>query len=256
MRSLSRKNEKKIVAIIVEGPSDDEALGVLFSRLFDENEVYVIIMHGDISTDKNVSPGNIVSKIGNLLKKYAASTHYKASDFQQVIHIIDMDGVYIPDSAVIYDETHETPYYSETEIRTAKPENIIIRNQKKRGNIDRICSLGKVWNSIPYRAYYMSANLDHVLYGKLNSTDAEKERDALTFARAYRDDLDGFLTFISDSEFSVCDDFAASWKYIRTEKHSLERHSNLGLCFTEIRKKRKEAKEKKEQPMSETDEIS
>ncbi|MCD7834724.1 MAG: hypothetical protein LUH00_12175 [Lachnospiraceae bacterium] len=72
------------------------------------------IIHGDITTDKNISPGNIVSKIGDLLKKYAASTHYKASDFQLVIHIIDMDGAYIPDDAIVYDETHETPYYSET----------------------------------------------------------------------------------------------------------------------------------------------
>ena len=37
---------KKIVFIIVEGPSDDEALGVIFSRAFDKNAVYVEVMHG------------------------------------------------------------------------------------------------------------------------------------------------------------------------------------------------------------------
>ncbi|MCD7882213.1 MAG: hypothetical protein LUI87_00660 [Lachnospiraceae bacterium] len=246
---MPHKSKKKIVFIIVEGPSDDEALGVILSRLFDENEVYVEIMHGDITTDKNVSPGNIVSKIGDLVKKYASSTHYKVSDFQQVIHLIDMDGAYIPDDAVICDETQKTPYYSATEIRTAKRENIIIRNHKKRENIDRICFQGKIWNSIPYRAYYMSANLDHVLYDKLNSTEAEKEEDSLVFARTYKNRLDDFLVFISDSEFSVCDDFSASWKYIRTEKHSLERHSNLGLCFAEIREKRKETTEITEQAL-------
>jgi len=235
---LPRKSKKKIVFIIVEGPSDDEALGVILSRLFDENEVYVEITHGDITTDKTVSSGSIVSKIGDFVKKYASSTHYRASDFQQIIHLIDMDGAYIPDDAVICDKTRQNPYYSTTEIRTSKPENIILRNRKKRENIDRLCLQGKVWNSIPYRAYYMSANLDHVLYDKLNSTDTEKERDALAFARTYKNRMDDFLTFISDSEFSVCDDFNASWKYIRSEKHSLERHSNLGLCFTEIRERR------------------
>ena len=33
-------------------------------------------------------------------------------------------------------------------------------------------------NTMPYRAYYMSANLDHVLYDKLNSSDKDKENDA------------------------------------------------------------------------------
>ncbi|MCD8022504.1 MAG: hypothetical protein LUF30_05885 [Lachnospiraceae bacterium] len=186
------KTRRKILFVIVEGPSDDEALGVILSRLFDENEVYVEIMHGDITTDKNVSPGNIVSKVGNLVRQYASSTHYKVSDFQQVIHLIDMDGAYIPDDAIVCDETQKTPYYSATEIRTAKPGNIILRNQKKRENIDRICQLKKVWNSIPYQAYYMSANLDHVLYDKLNSTDTEKEKSALAFAKAYKDRLDNF----------------------------------------------------------------
>ena len=38
---------KKIVFVIVEGPSDDEALGAIFSRAFDKNAVYVEVMHGD-----------------------------------------------------------------------------------------------------------------------------------------------------------------------------------------------------------------
>ena len=34
------------------------------------------------------------------------------------------------------------------------------------------------------------------------------------------------------SDFSVIDDYASSWKFIAKELHSLERFSNLGLCFT------------------------
>ena len=32
---------KKIIYVIVEGPSDDEALGVILNRLYDKNAVYV-----------------------------------------------------------------------------------------------------------------------------------------------------------------------------------------------------------------------
>lgn len=238
---MARKRvERKIIFVIVEGPSDDEALGVIFSRLYDENEVYVEITHGDITSDRTVTSSNIVAKIGNLVKQYALATHYKVSDFQRVIHLIDMDGVYAPDEAIVLDESYGEVFYSISEIRTANPDGIKIRNKRKRANIERISSLGKIWGSIPYRAYYMSSNLDHVLYDKLNSTDEDKERDALAFARKYKNDLDGFLAFISDSDFSVCDDFNQSWKYIKTGKHSLERHTNLGLCFVGVRDKRNE----------------
>jgi hypothetical protein len=37
---------RKIVFLIVEGPSDDEALGVLLNQIYDKNTVYVHITHG------------------------------------------------------------------------------------------------------------------------------------------------------------------------------------------------------------------
>lgn len=83
--------------------------------------------------------------------------------------------------------------------------------------------------SIPYQAYYMFSNLDHVLYGKLNSSDTDKENDAYQFALKYKDDIDGFLTFISDSDFSKMDSYQASWGFIKKDLHSLERFTNLGM---------------------------
>ncbi len=222
---------KKIVFVIVEGPSDDAALGVILVRLYDKNAVHVEITHGDITSDRTVTPQNIAAKIGNMVRGYARSNHYKAADFQEVIHLIDMDGAYIPDEAIVLDAEREEPFYTTTGIWTARPEQMIKRNQRKRENIDRICSISKVWGAVPYRAYYLSSNLDHVLYDKLNSSDEEKERDAYVFAKKYRDQPNAFLTFISDSGFSVCGDYKKSWDFIKEEKHSLERHTNLGLCF-------------------------
>ena len=129
--------------------------------------------------------------------------------------------------------------YSLKEIQTARPEQVILRNQHKREKLDRISRLNKVWESVPYQAYYMSCNLDHVLYGKLNSTDAEKERDAYAFAKAYKDDVDGFLAFISDSDFARMEGYKESWDFIKKELHSLERFTNLGLCFSDIREERR-----------------
>lgn len=225
--------KRKIVFVIVEGPSDDEALGVILSKIYNKDSVYVHIMHGDITTQTRVTSSNIVAKVGNCVRQYAAQNHYKPVDFKEIIHIVDTDGVYIPDSAVIEDENAIKPIYSVTEIRTANPDKIINRNARKRENIERLKSTGQIWK-LPYRIYYMSSNLDHALYGKLNSTDEEKEEDAYQFAKKYRNDIPKFLEYIKESDFSVGPDYKKSWEYITEELHSLERHTNLGVCFDMI----------------------
>lgn len=104
MNHLARK---KIVLVIVEGASDDTALGVALNQVFDKDSVYIHIMHGDITTRKGVNSQNIISKIGDEVKGYAKSQHYKASDFKQIIHIVDTDATYIPDANIIEDTTLE-----------------------------------------------------------------------------------------------------------------------------------------------------
>lgn len=228
---------KKIVLVIVEGPSDDSALGVILNRLFDKNKVHIEIMYGDITTDMNNDPVDIAKALGEVVKRYADSMHFKQLHFQQVIHLIDMDGAYIPDDCVIENPDAEKPVYTLTNIQTAKRDLLLRRNKHKQSKIERICGMQKVWGSIPYRAYYMSSNLDHVLYGKLNSSDEDKENDAYAFAKRYKDDIDGFLKYISDSDFSRMEGYKESWAFIKKECHSLERYTNLGLCFADMHRK-------------------
>ena len=52
---------KKIVFVIVEGPSDDDAIGYFLDKLFDKNTVYVQVMHCDITTQNGVNSKNIHS---------------------------------------------------------------------------------------------------------------------------------------------------------------------------------------------------
>lgn len=195
---------KKILFVIVEGPSDDAALSVLLSRFFDSNVVHVHVMHCDITTELGVTPNNIVRTIGDCVKKFAGRL-YKSGDFCQIIHIVDMDGAFIPNNAVVEDASAAKPIYSITEIRTRQKSGIENRNLRKRENLNRLLSTPEIWK-IPYRVYYMSCNLDHALYGKLNSTDEEKENDAFFFAKTYMSDIPGFIQFISESDFSVTND--------------------------------------------------
>lgn len=223
---------KKIVFVIVEGPSDEDALGVILNRFYRNNnkEVYVHVTHCDVTTKSASRPeDNIITEIAGLVQKYARR-RFKPEDFSQIIHIADTDGAFIPDDAVVKDSTAANPVYSVTEIRTQRKTGIEARNRHKRENLDKLSSTPAIWK-IPYRIYYMSCNLDHVLYGKLNSPDEEKENDSYAFAKKYRDDIPGFIRFISESDFSVMNNYRQSWQYIREGLHSLERHSNFGLSF-------------------------
>lgn len=221
---------KKIVFVIVEGPSDEEALGVLLTRIFEKESVYVHINHGDITSKSRVNPSNIANQIENCIREYEKKNHFKRSDFKEIIHIIDTDGAFVKDGVIIEDQQAKKTIYSPSEIRTMNPHNIIDRNKRKRENILRLIMKDEICN-IPYSIYYMSCNLDHALYNKLNSSDDEKEEDAYKFAKKYSKNIPAFIKFIQESDFVVKSDYRESWDYIQKDLHSLERHTNFGLCF-------------------------
>ena len=223
---------KKIVFVIVEGPSDDETLGLLLSRIYNKAEVFVYITHGDITTQ--AKSNSILSKIGSLIKDYAKSNHLKKKNFQEIIHIIDTDGAYIPDDAVIEDAYAENPVYSLTKISTKNVNGIRNRNAMKSGCLDKMSSTTAIWD-VPYHTYYMSCNLEHVLHDIMNASNQEKENKAFCFAQKYKDDIAGFIEFISSSSFSVNGEYRETWHYIKDGLHSLERHTNLGICLKAVR---------------------
>lgn len=229
MKHLARR---KIVLVIVEGPSDETALGIALSHFFDEDTVHIHIMHGDITTRHGVHSQNIIAKLGKDVTAFARSGHYHAKDFKQIIHIVDTDGAYIPDKKIVQKPECKDVWYEEDGIHTANTGKIIDRNRQKRDNLLRLKSNGKIWN-IPYRVYYMSCNLDHVLYDRRNSSDEEKEANAYAFARKYKDDVNGFIKFICDSEFSVNGDFQLSWEHIEQGMNSINRYTNFSICIKE-----------------------
>ena len=116
----------------MEGLSDDNALLLLLTRIFDKNIIYVQITHGDITSDLQVNPTNIVMKITKLIKDYAVSNHYSKNDFLGVIHIVDMDGAFIGDDQIVYDKSCEHTYYTENEIYTNDISLIIDSFKKKK----------------------------------------------------------------------------------------------------------------------------
>ncbi len=225
---------KKVVLIIVEGPTDEDALGVIFENYYDKETVRVKVIHGDITTENQVSVSNILNRITEIVQQSLKEYKLRKTDLLRVIHLVDTDGTFIPDVAIAFDEKANNPFYTLTEIKTNSPEKIKQRNQQKKSNLIKLHTTKYIWKDIPYSIYYLSCNLDHALYNKLNLTDEEKEQFALRFAKKYRNDIPAFIEFVCNSDFAVIDDYLSSWSFIKQDLHSLERHTNIGLSFKTI----------------------
>ena len=220
---------KKIIFVIVEGPSDEEALGVILERYFDKSTVYLHIMRCDITSENGNNVNNIVNRISEIVRTFA-KPFFKSKDFCRIIHITDTDGTFITDDKIVENAQIDNLVYSTTKIEAPCKNNIVKRNQQKSEILRRLSATSTIWK-IPYQIYYMSCNLDHVLYNKLNSSEVEKEENAYKFAEKYKDDIQGCIQFFNESDFSVVGDYKQSWEYIEKDLHSLERHTNFGLCF-------------------------
>lgn len=220
---------KKIVFVIVEGPSDSDVIEAMLNKILDKNTVYVHITHGDITTEKGTNASNILSKIGKIVKNYIDNSSFKKKDIKEIVHVIDTDGAYIDDNYVIEDSKAANIIYSLQGIICNNKSRIVCRNKDKSKVLNRLIGCDKVFETIPYSCYYMSCNIDHVLYNKMNSTDEEKENDSIQFVDKYENQTNKLITFMTESNFSVMDGYHESWKYIKEDLHSIERNTNFGI---------------------------
>ena len=61
---------KKIVFVIVEGVSEQDALGAILSNIYDKDTVWVQVLRKDITSEYGVDPSNILSKLGQFANKF------------------------------------------------------------------------------------------------------------------------------------------------------------------------------------------
>lgn len=223
-------SEKKVVAFIVEGPSDEAALGTIMKEYFSNNEVRFVIVHGDITLKDYVSADHILIKINEQIEGVKNRYRYQQGDFIKIIHIVDMDGVYIPDVNIREADVEGVRYY-EDHIDAQNVDSVIDRNKRKGTVLFKLRKTGRV-NRIPYRIYFNSCNLEHVLYGELKDfTDEEKQILSDEFADRYEGKVNEFVEFISDSSVAVPGTYQKTWNYMEKDRNSLNRHSNMHLIF-------------------------
>ena len=154
----------------------------------------------------------------------------KKSDIWSIVQIFDTDGAYAPDTAAVCGETNDL-LYSTTQISCSNVQKILDRNYRKKELMDYLLSINEI-RGIPYTWYYMSSNLDHSLYNQQNLGKEQKGAFADAFYSEFRGKEKLFIDFLEEEAVNgVPDSFPASWRYIREDLHSLERHTNLHLYF-------------------------
>ncbi|OPX90096.1 MAG: hypothetical protein A4E53_01311 [Pelotomaculum sp. PtaB.Bin104] len=229
---------KKIILFIVEGITDQICLGFLLSRILNSNKVEFALTEGDITSKTGINSNNVPAKIGEIVKKFSGS-FFKANDFAEIVHLVDMDGAYILDEQIV-EKTAETPldpdkpqkpYYGDNQIFVDNPEAIRQRNHQKTSILNRLISLQNVWRTIPYSVYFFSCNLDHIMYGQRNLLKQDKQTCAVQFDRSYGDSPQQFIAFLNTPEIAAQGNYEETWDFIRAECNSLKRYTNFNLFF-------------------------
>lgn len=185
---------KKIVFVLVEGQSDTVALEVYFERHFPSDNGYVVLfdsLPGVFTSERGVNASNILGAIGKFIKGRFKTRHpsLKIKDVDRIVQVVDTDGTFVSDDAIVRREGVTIPLYTPEAILVDNPDGIRFRNKCKRENMNRLVQARDLLG-VPYRLYYMSCNLDHVLYDEMNAEPHRKVRKAEDFA--IRHGLDDF----------------------------------------------------------------
>lgn len=225
-------NMNKAVIFIVEGATDKKALENIFKKIYRYKEIHFEFTHGDITSDKDINRFNVEMEIYKFVDKYRKDKKLRISDIWQIVQIFDMDGAFIDDSNILQGDNTEIIYSTEN-ISCRNIQKVKDRNKHKREIINYLLTCNSI-KGISYRCYYLSSNLDHALYNQLNLSDELKSQYSLAFYEQFMGRESLFIKFLEMEVVNgVPESFPESWRYIRKELHSLQRHTNLNIYFKE-----------------------
>lgn len=261
--------------ILTEGPSDRAALTDFFTELYsliDEDiEVFFPLLteeslsedgdievnyNGDITSRNGINQDNVLPMLLKMfihpeLKKHPAY-EYPAS-VQEVIHIVDIDGAYLDESRIVNaesGETRELPYYDDQNhiVIVKDRDTFIQRNMQKRENLEKLVNTKRLRITMskgeneakekPYRVFFFSSNLDHVLFGKANNESYNKVGDARKFGNDfYGEPLKLASYFIHHPCATPAGNYFDSWSSLSENDCSLQPCTNINILVDDLLKR-------------------
>lgn len=229
---------KKVLFVIVEGNSDSLLFYDLLQRKYSNELVVIKPYRGDILVDYDQTHLSIRDRIRAFFLKHLQSL--KLSDFLGIVHLTDTDAAFAGDDKVqIAEEQAEDLLYHVTHlsVKSDKLRNqILVRNKTKKVQTELALEIKEITykgTKIPYRLYYLSQQLEHVVFNQLNIPQAEKERKVVSFLkRADETTLNGLFVALNPTlPEGVTNNHRASWDFILTNENSLQRYTNAILMY-------------------------
>jgi hypothetical protein len=220
---------KQIILIIVEGVSDKNALEGIFKVVLQkENSIEFVVYDGDIL--QSLVP---IDKIIHKCKETMNYNGFFALDIKNIVQISDLDGCYIDESSIVGTGNGGIKY-NESTIMCKDVDHIIARNCNKRASIELLRTLSTITVDdipIPFKLYYNSCNLEHVLYNETNIKKNQKVSKAISFALQFDTKETTFIPLIKS--YSLSKSEVDLWEHVKIDKNSLHKSSTMYFLFDE-----------------------
>lgn len=253
-------NTKKTILVIVEGWTDDKSLGWHIDHaLRDESHNVVVTYYrnnprkypnkkdrgGEITGTIKCKEGyrkaeleDVQSRIAEIMQDTYETKCLELEDYDQIIQIIDTDGRFIKRSHIKGEPYIKDPIYSESKITVNERnvEKFAKTCEYKKKACLKLVQAGKleitfhrVSATLPYRVFFMSCNLEHVLHDVQNPEN--KPALSSKARQEFFSNTEKLLAFLADNNACLGDTYNDSWKQIQKGTTSLERHTNLHLLL-------------------------
>ena len=231
----------KYILIVVEGKLDKMVIGEFLLEVLEESliklDLDIHVTYGDI-LPKGYSnkPEQLISKE---LSKFLDTSKLQKEDIVYIAQICDTDGSYIKSDLFELNENHN--YYDNDYCYMDRISKVYFSNSlsaddikkrwtRKRNVQNALKNVSKVDN-IPYRLYYNSIHLEHLLSDRLDIIDNDEKRD---FADCFLDEntLETFLTLLENKKLS--DEFQDSWNILQCKEDPFKSCSNMNILMYDL----------------------
>lgn len=167
----------KVVLFIVEGETDELALGAPLNKLFssfNSSEFRFRVTRGDLITNRSYgsecSPNNVKKRVVEQVKIFLGRYKLKWSDLAAIVYLTDTDGTFIAASSVVQNDVLNGISYFLDHVESPYSASIVSRNDNKSACLKVLCRSGHLTYSgqrVAFKTCYMSRNLEHALHGRV-----------------------------------------------------------------------------------------
>jgi hypothetical protein len=227
----------QLVIAIVEGANDQVGLTQLLSHFaklkYANPDLQFEVIGTDLTQYKTVLPEDITQIVQEGVEDFLNRYRLEPGSLVEVLQICDIDGAFLETSRLSSLPSHSI-HYDETLITCVCPEEIKLRNERKREHLAVLSGLSSIviaGKTVPYSIYYFSCSAEDVFFSRKNNSKGAKKHLALILDKEFATDPEKTIGRFRDPLLFPFDDYRKSWTVLQNETTCIKRLSNLNLWF-------------------------